>query len=127
MPSIAGINYLVHDVDEALAYFAGGLGFDVLEDDDSSGRRRVVVAPPESSGAALVLKLAETDEQRAAVGRQGGGVVLFFLETDDFERDHVRMRKAKITFREQPRREAYGTVAVFEDLYGNAWDLIQPA
>ncbi len=127
MPSIAGINYLVHDVDEALAYFAGGLGFDVLEDDDSAGRRRVVVAPPESSGAALVLKLAETDEQRTAVGRQGGGVVLFFLETDDFERDHVRMRKAKVTFREEPRHEAYGTVAVFEDLYGNAWDLIQPA
>jgi catechol 2,3-dioxygenase-like lactoylglutathione lyase family enzyme len=127
VPSIAGINYLVRDVDEALAYFAGGLGFDVLEDDDSAGRRRVVVAPPESSGAALVLKLAETDEQRAAVGGQGGGVVLFFLETDDFERDHTRMRQAKIAFREEPRHEAYGTVAVFEDLYGNAWDLIQPA
>ena len=127
MPSIAGINFLVHDVDEALAYFAGGLGFDAIEDDDSAGRRRVVVAPPQSTGAALVLKLAETDEQRAAVGRQGGGVVLFFLETDDFERDHLRMLKAKIRFHEEPRHEPYGTVAVFEDLYGNAWDLIQPA
>lgn len=127
MPSIAGINYLVHDVDEAVTYFAGGLGFDVLEDDDSSGRRRVVVAPVDGNGASLVLKRAETDEQRAAVGRQGGGVVLFFLETDDFERDHLRMQKARIRFREEPRHEPYGTVAVFEDLYGNAWDLIQPA
>ena len=127
MPSIAGINYLVRDVDEAVTWFAGGLGFDVLEDDTSSGRRRVVVAPPGGSGATLVLKLADADEQRAAVGRQGGGVVLFFLETDDFERDHTRMLQAKVAFREEPRHEVYGTVAVFEDLYGNAWDLIQPA
>ena len=127
MPSIAGINYLVRDVDEAVAWFAGGLGFDVLEDDTSSGRRRVVVAPPGGNGATLVLKLADGDEQLAAVGRQGGGVVLFFLETDDFERDHARMVRAKVSFREEPRHEAYGTVAVFEDLYGNAWDLIQPA
>ena len=127
MPSIAQVNYLVRDVDEALDYFTRGLGLDVLEDDAGSGRRRVVVAPPGGTGAALVLKRAETQEQLAAVGRQGGGVVLFFLETDDFERDHTRMRKAKITFREEPRHEAYGTVAVFEDLYGNAWDLIQPA
>jgi hypothetical protein len=127
MPSIAGFNFLVHDVDEAVAYFAGGLGFDVLDDDDTSGRRRVVVAPPGGTGATLVLKLAEADEQRAMVGRQGGGIVLFFLETDDFERDHARMLKAKVSFREEPRHEAYGTVAVFEDLYGNAWDLIQPA
>ena len=127
MPSIAGVNYLVRDVDEALAYFTDGLGFEVIEDDDSSGRRRVVVAPAGHTGAALVLKLAGTDEQRAAVGRQGGGVVLFFLETDDFEREHARMRDAEVRFREEPRHEPYGTVAVFEDLYGNAWDLIQPA
>ncbi|KQV73601.1 extradiol dioxygenase [Aeromicrobium sp. Root344] len=127
MPSIAGINYLVRDVDEALTYFTVDLGFDVLEDDDTPGRRRVVVAPPGGTGAALVLKLAETDEQQAAVGRQGGGVVLFFLETEDFARDHARMRDAGVRFREEPRHEAYGSVAVFEDLYGNAWDLIQPA
>jgi catechol 2,3-dioxygenase-like lactoylglutathione lyase family enzyme len=127
VPSIAGINYLVRDVDQALAYFAEGLGFEVLEDDDSSGRRRVVVAPPGGNGATLVLKPAETEEQRAAVGHQGAGVVLFFLETDDFERDHARMLRADVAFREEPRHEAYGTVAVFEDLYGTAWDLIQPA
>lgn len=127
MASIAQINFLVLDVDEALTYFVHALGFDVLADDDSAGRRRVVVAPAGSAGAALVLKLAEADEQRAAVGHQGGGIVLLFLETDDFERDHERMIRAGVAFREAPRHEAYGTVAVFEDLYGNAWDLIQPA
>ncbi|MEV7396939.1 VOC family protein [Aeromicrobium sp. NPDC092404] len=127
MASIAQVNYLVRDLDEALSYFADRLGFAVLEDSAGSGRRRVVVAPPGGSGAALVLKLAETDESQAMVGRQGGGVVLFFLETDDFDRDHARMREAGVAFREEPRHEAYGSVAVFEDLYGNAWDLIQPA
>ena len=127
MLSIASVNYLVLDLDESRDFFADRLGFKVLEDDESGGRRRVVVAPQDITGAALVLKLATTDEQRAAVGRQGGGVVLFFLETSDFDRDHARMLAAGVTFREEPRHEAYGSVAVFEDLYGTAWDLIQPA
>lgn len=127
MLSIASVNYLVHDLDEARDFFADRLGFKVLEDDEFAGRRRVVVAPQDITGAALVFKLASTDEQRAAVGHQGGGVVMFFLETDDFARDHTRMLAAGVTFREEPRDEAYGRVAVFEDLYGTAWDLIQPA
>lgn len=127
MSSIASVNFLVHDIDQALAFFTSSLGFDVLTDETSGGRRRVVVAPAGGSGAALVLKPAEGDEQRAAVGRQGGGAVLFFLETDDFARDHERMLAAGVSFREEPRHEVYGSVAVFDDLYGNGWDLIQPA
>ncbi len=127
MLSIASVNYLVHDLDEARDFFADRMGFRVLEDDESGGRRRVVVGPQDMTGAALVLKLASTDEQKAAVGKQGGGVVMFFLETNDFDRDHARMLAAGVTFREEPRHEAYGSVAVFEDLYGTAWDLIQPA
>ena len=127
MPSIASINYLVHDIDEALRFFRECLGFETVADEISADRRRTVVAPRGGTGAALVLKPAHDDEQRAAVGRQGGGVVLFFLETDDFERDHTRMLAAGVRFREEPRHEPYGTVAVFDDLYGNGWDLIQPA
>lgn len=127
MLSIASVNYLVRDLDEARDFFANRLGFKVLEDDESGGRRRVVVAPQDITGSALVLKLASTNEQRAAVGKQGAGVVLFFLETNDFERDHARMLAAGVVFREEPRHEAYGSVAVFEDLYGTLWDLIQPA
>ncbi len=127
MPSIASVNFLVHDIDEALRFFRECLGFDVVADEIDSDRRRTVVAPRGGSGAALVLKPAIGDEQRAAVGRQGGGVVLFFLETDDFARDHQRMLAAGVRFREEPRHEAYGIVAVFDDLHGNGWDLIQPA
>lgn len=127
MPSIASINYLVHDIDEALVFFREQLGFDVVADEIGPDRRRTVVAPRGGQGAALVLKPAIADEQKAAVGRQGGGVVLFFLETDDFERDHRRMVAAGVHFREEPRHEPYGSVAVFDDLCGNGWDLIQPA
>jgi catechol 2,3-dioxygenase-like lactoylglutathione lyase family enzyme len=127
MPSIASVTYLVHDIDEALMFFREQLGFDVVTDEIGPDRRRTVVAPRGGTGAALVLKPAIDDEQRAAVGHQGGGAVLFFLETDDFERDHRHMAAAGVHFREQPRHEPYGTVAVFDDLYGNGWDLIQPA
>ncbi len=127
MPSIASINYLVHDIDEALAFFREQLGFEVVADEIGPDRRRTVVAPRGGAGAALVLKPAIADEQKAVVGRQGGGVVLFFLETDDFDRDYRRMVAAGVRFREEPRHEPYGTVAVFDDLYGNGWDLIQPA
>lgn len=127
MASIAAVNLLVHDVDEALAYFAGRLSFDVVEDGVSDGRRRVVVAPAGGAGSALVLKEADTDDRRAMVGRQGGGVVLFFLETDDFARDHQRMLAAGVNFLEAPRYEIYGVVAVFEDIAGNRWDLIDPS
>jgi catechol 2,3-dioxygenase-like lactoylglutathione lyase family enzyme len=127
MSSIASLNYLVHDIDEALTFFREQLGFEVVADEIGPGRRRTVVAPRGGTGASLVLKPASDDDQRAAVGRQGGGAVLFFLETDDFERDHRHMLAAGVRFREEPRHEPYGTVAVFDDLYGNGWDLIQPA
>ena len=127
MPAIASVTYLVHDIDEALTFFRERLGFETVADDIGTDRRRTVVAPRGGQGAALVLKPAADDEQRAAVGRQGGGAVLFFLETDDFNRDHHHMVAAGVHFREEPRHEVYGTVAVFDDLYGNGWDLIQPS
>ena len=84
------------------------------------------VGPPGGRGAALLLARAATPEQEASVGKQAGGRVFLFLHTDDFERDHARLAAHGARFREAPRREAYGTVVVFEDLYGNAWDLIEP-
>jgi catechol 2,3-dioxygenase-like lactoylglutathione lyase family enzyme len=117
---------LVRDYDEALAYFAERLGFRVLEDAALSATKRwVVVAPPGAREAALLLARAATPEQVAAVGRQGGGRVFLFLQTDDFWRDYEMFRARGVAFVEAPRAEAYGTVAVFEDLYGNRWDLVQ--
>lgn len=123
MLRLTDVTYLVRDHDEAIAFFVDALGFTVREDEtNASGRRRVVVGPAEG-GTGLVLALAAPD---AAVGRQAGGKVAFFLETDDFAAQHARMTAAGVRFREEPRHEEYGTVAVFEDLYGMPWDLIQP-
>ncbi|WP_125776507.1 VOC family protein [Antribacter gilvus] len=123
MLRLSDVTYLVRDHDEALRFFVDVLGFAVRQDDTyESGWRRVVVGPAEG-GTGLVLALAEDD---AAVGRQAGGDVAFFLETDDFAAQHARMLAGGVRFREEPRHEAYGTVAVFEDLYGMPWDLIQP-
>ena len=91
------------------------------------GKRWVLVAPPGPSGTSLLLARAVTEEQAAAVGKQGAGRVFLFLHTDDFRRDHARMRAGGVTFLEEPREESYGTVAVFQDLYGNKWDLLGPA
>ena len=123
---IALATLLVRDYDEALAFFTGALGFAVGEDKplDDAGKRWVTVMPP-GDGAGLLLARAEGEEQRAAVGRQAAGRVAFFLETDDFARDHAAFAAKGVRFSEAPRREDYGTVAVFEDLYGNSWDLIQ--
>ena len=123
---IAKLSLLVRDYDEAIAWYTRCLGFEVAEDIDMGGGKRwVVVQPRGARGAALVLGRA-LGEQRASIGRQAGGRVFLFLETDDFARDHAGMTAAGVTFREAPRHEAYGTVAVFEDLYGNPWDLIEP-
>lgn len=120
------IALLVADYDEAIAWFTGKLGFTLVEDtDQGDGKRWVVVRPP--GGKAGLLLARAVGGQAATVGRQGGGRVWLFLETDDFARDHAAMRAAGVRFAEAPRREPYGTVAVFEDLYGNRWDLIQPA
>ncbi|QAY72771.1 VOC family protein [Agromyces protaetiae] len=121
------VTYLVRDHDEALAFFVDALGFVVRQDETfENGWRRVVVGPAEG-GTGLVLALADAGSANsAAVGMQAGDDVAFFLETDDFSAQYERMLRAGVRFREAPRHEAYGTVAIFEDLYGAPWDLIQP-
>lgn len=125
---LAQVALLVRDYDEALAFFTQALGFDLIEDTDlGGGKRWVIVRPPGAAEtAALLLARAATPEQEAAVGNQAGGRVFLFLHTDDFARDHARMRAHGVRFVEESRDEAYGTVAVFLDLYGNRWDLLQP-
>jgi catechol 2,3-dioxygenase-like lactoylglutathione lyase family enzyme len=123
---LSQLSYLVRDYDEAIAFFVGKLGFELVEDSDMGGGKRWVVVRPPGAETALLLAKAVGD-QADAVGRQAGGRVFLFLETDDFDRDHARMTAAGVRFREEPRREPYGTVAVFEDLYGMGWDLIERA
>jgi catechol 2,3-dioxygenase-like lactoylglutathione lyase family enzyme len=126
--SVASVAYLVRDYDEAIGFFTGALDFELLEDvPQSPSRRWVVVAPRGGQGCALVLARADTPAQQARVGDQAGGRVFLFLRTGDFRRDHARMQAHGVRFLEPPREEPYGTVAVFEDLYGNRWDLLQPA
>lgn len=118
---------LVDDYDRAIAFYVGKLGFDLREDTAlTPDKRWVVVAPPGSAGG-LLLARATDARQLAAIGNQTGGRVFLFLETDDFARDHGRYRERGVNFIEAARHEPYGTVAVFEDIYGNKWDLIQPA
>jgi catechol 2,3-dioxygenase-like lactoylglutathione lyase family enzyme len=125
--SLAHVTLLVRDYEEALAFFTDSLGFRVVEDSPLPGNKRwLVVAPPGSRSASLLLAQAATPEQQEQVGHQAGGRVFLFLHTDDFWRDYRLMQAANVKFLEQPRQESYGTVAVFEDLYGNKWDLLQP-
>jgi catechol 2,3-dioxygenase-like lactoylglutathione lyase family enzyme len=119
---------LVKDYDEAIRFFTQALGFALLEDTAlADGKRWVRVAPPGETGSALLLARAATPSQQVAVGNQSGGRVFLFLETDDFYRDYGHMKAHGVRFMEEPRHEAYGTVVVFLDLYGNKWDLIGPA
>jgi catechol 2,3-dioxygenase-like lactoylglutathione lyase family enzyme len=123
---IAKLAFLVRDYDEAIAWFVRCLDFVLTEDRDMGGGKRwVVVRSRGGDGAALVLAKA-VGEQQDTIGKQAGGRVFLFAETDDFDRDHARMTAEGVTFRETPRDEPYGKVVVFEDLYGNPWDLIQP-
>lgn len=126
MPRLSLTALLVADYDEAIAFYRDKLGFDLVEDTDQGGGKRWVVVRPKGSDAALLLAKA-TGEQRARIGDQTGGRVFLFIETDDFGRDHAAMTAAGVRFLEAPRHEPYGSVAVFEDLYGNRFDLIQPA
>ncbi|MFP1624913.1 VOC family protein [Streptomyces sp. 5K101] len=128
MPAIALVSLVVRDYDEAIAFYTGALGFDLVEDTDRGDSSRwVVVRPPGApDGTGLLLARAKNDAERASVGAQTGGRVGFFLHTDDFARDHARMTAAGVRFLEEPRHEPYGTVAIFEDLYGNKWDLLEP-
>ena len=125
--SIVHVALVVRDYDEAIAFYCGKLHFTLVEDtyQPEQDKRWVVVAPPGSQGTTLLLARASTPEQSACIGNQSGGRVFLFLSTDDFWRDYPRMLGAGIRFVRPPREEAYGTVAVFEDLYGNRWDLVQ--
>jgi catechol 2,3-dioxygenase-like lactoylglutathione lyase family enzyme len=124
---IAHVALVVRDYDEALAFYVGALGFERVADERrEDGKRWVLVAPPGGRGTALLLARAATPAQERAVGDQTGGRVFLFLHTDDFERDHAAMRARGVRFLEAPRDETYGRVAVFEDLYGNRWDLLEP-
>jgi len=127
-PRLASVSLLVHDYDEAIAFFTGSLGFVLLEDVPLGGAKRWVVVAPAGggAGATLLLARAATPEQEAAVGRQAGGRVFLFLRTDDFARDQAAFAARGVRFVEEPRDEAYGRVAVFLDLYGNRWDLVEP-
>lgn len=123
---IGYIALLVKEYDEAKAYYCNVLGFDVIEDTRlSDGKRWLLVAPPGSTETRLLLARAVTPEQSSRIGDQTGGRVFLFLHTDDFWRDFDAMRKKGVFFCEEPRSESYGTVAVFRDLYGNRWDLLQ--
>lgn len=124
---LALVTFLVHDYDEAIAFFTQALRFALVEDTPLGyGKRWVVVAPAQGGGASLLLAQAADAEQEAAVGRQAGGRVFLFLHTADFAADYAHMVAHGVQFLEQPRHEPYGTVAVFADLYGNKWDLLQP-
>src|SRR5690349_9245732 len=125
--TLAQLSFLVRDYDEAIVFFTQKLGFSLLENTDmNAGKRWVVVRPSNPSGAALLLARAATPEQVACVGNQSGGRVFLFLQTDNFQGDHAAMIARGVRFLEAPRTEPYGTVAVFEDLYGNKWDLLEP-
>jgi catechol 2,3-dioxygenase-like lactoylglutathione lyase family enzyme len=123
---VATVSVLVADYDEAIAWYRDRLGFRLVEDVAMGDGKRWVVVSPGEGGARLLLARAADERQAARIGDQTGGRVFLFLETDDFHRDHARMLAAGIRFREPPRAEPYGTVAVFEDLCGNLWDLLQP-
>ena len=125
--SIFLIAIVVRDYDEAIAFYTQKLGFGLVEDtyQADQDKRWVVVAPGEGGGTNILLARATKPEQERAIGNQTGGRVFLFLGTDDFERDFARMREAGVNFVRPRREEPYGTVAVFEDLYGNLWDLVQ--
>lgn len=117
---------LVRDYDEAIGFYVGKLGFALTADTEQGGGKRWVVVSPTGGGSGLLLAKATDPKQAARIGDQTGGRVFLFLQTDDFDGDHARMQAAGVRFLEPPRHEPYGVVAVFEDLYGNTWDLIEP-
>ena len=118
---------LVDDYDEAIDFYVGKLGFELRQNTPLTADKRWVVVAPRGAASGLLLARADGDRQRQAIGDQSGGRVFLFLETDDFARDHLAYTRQGVRFIETPRHEPYGIVAVFEDTYGNRWDLIQPA
>jgi catechol 2,3-dioxygenase-like lactoylglutathione lyase family enzyme len=129
MQSLAHVALVVRDYDEAIAWFTGTLGFTLVADQyqPEQDKRWVLVAPPgaPSGAASLLLARAASPEQEAFIGHQAGGRVFLFLRTDDFARDYAALRAKGVKFTREPKQAPYGTVAVFEDLYGNLWDLVQ--
>jgi catechol 2,3-dioxygenase-like lactoylglutathione lyase family enzyme len=120
------VTFVVREYDEAIAFFTQALGFTLVEDTDlGQGKRWVLVAPPGSRGTSLLLGRAVNPDQASHIGNQTGGRVFLFLHSDDFWRDYRSMQERGVKFLETPREESYGTVAVFQDLYGNKWDLLQ--
>jgi catechol 2,3-dioxygenase-like lactoylglutathione lyase family enzyme len=124
--ALAHIALVVNDYDEAIRFYTEKLHFDLIEDTPLSDTKRwVIVRPKGSDGCSLLLAKGANDEQRSRIGNQTGGRVFFFFKTDDFWRDYANMTQKGIRFIREPQTESYGTVAVFEDLYGNLWDLIE--
>ena len=125
--SIIHVALVVRDYDDAIDFFCSKLNFELVEDtyQPEQDKRWVVVAPPRSNGTTLLLSKASTPEQEVHIGNQTGGRVFLFLSTDDFWRDYNEMLSTGIKFVREPKTESYGTVAVFEDLYGNLWDLLE--
>lgn len=132
MTQLSLVSLVVDDYDDAIAFFTGALGFDLVEDSPSTSsstgeaKRWVVVRPP-GAETGILLARAANEAQRQALGNQTGGRVGFFLEIDDFDATHARMVEAGVRFAEEPRQESFGTVAVFYDISGNRWDLLSPA
>ena len=125
--SISKVTIVVNDYDEAINYYVGVLGFELIEDSTlNADKRWVVVAPNGTSGCQLLLARAANSKQKASIGNQAGGRVFLFLQTDNFWQDYQRYLASGVTFTEEPREEIYGTVVVFEDIYGNRWDMVQP-
>ncbi len=122
---LQAVTLVVPDYDVGIAYFVGKLGFDLVEDTPRGGGKRWVRVAPKGGETQLLLAVGKDDRQRAAIGNQTGGRVAFFLQTDDFARDHAAFLARGVDFTEKPRREDYGTVAVFRDDFGNPWDLIE--
>lgn len=123
---IATVALVVSDYDEAIGFYCDTLGFELMADTPLGGGKRWVLVAPPGDGASLLLARADGEAQAARVGDQTGGRVGFFLETEDFAHYFALFSERGVRFLEEPRHEAYGSVAVFEDLYGNRWDLIQP-
>ncbi|MDB4473694.1 VOC family protein [Opitutaceae bacterium] len=124
---IGAISLVIPDYENAIDFYVTTLGFTLVEDTDlGSGKRWVLVAPPGSTEARLLLAKADSRSQAGAIGNQTGGRVFLFLNTDDFARDHAAFLHRGVQFLESPRNEPYGTVAVFQDPFGNKWDLIEP-
>ena len=123
--SIGNVTLVVRDYDEAIQFFTQSLGFELRQNTDLGGGKRWVVVAPDSRSSGLLLAKAVNAEQEKAIGNQSGGRVFMFLHTDNFVRDYEKLLSRGVHFLETPRYESYGTVAVFADLYGNKWDLLQ--